>query len=174
MFVEILLLTLIGVVIFSGYMIIMRLMSADKKIKDLYRLFDEVTHFTHRNQELLLRIHDLFQKLESDNDEIKHKLDTIYGMTNERLRSIEDSLNHIDFRSIENLRQRFIRLETTVVEGVTHIDKLFENINLRFEYFNNRLHLINTKVDYLFPSRKTRVNKKINLTYKIRGHRTLD
>ena len=174
MLVQILLLILIGLIIFGSYMIIMRLTSYDKRIKDLYEIFDEIHHSTRRVQDLLMEMRER-------NHEIRHLLiesnernHEIYEMTNGRLQQIEDLLHLIDFRGIDNLRERFIRLEEKVVERVAHIDKLFENINLRFEYFSNRLQLINTKVDYLLPNKKIRTNKKINLINKFRDHRTFD
>jgi hypothetical protein len=174
MFVEILLLILIGLIIFGSYMIIMRLNSYDKRIKDLYQIFDEIQHSTRRVQDLLMDMRERNHEIRHLLMELNERNREIYEMTNGRLQQIEDFLHLIDFRSIDNLRERFIRLEETVVERVAHMDKLFENINLRFEYFSNRLQLINTKVDYLLPNKKIRTNKKINLINKFRAHRTFD
>jgi hypothetical protein len=137
-----------------------------RELRELHRHIVETRHEVRELRELNRHI-----------DEMQRDQQRIYGLienSNDRIQQIQNSLQHINFGWVNDLQRRFANLESIVMERVNHVDKLFENINLRFEYFNNRLHFINDKVEQSFPNKKTRLRKKINLTYKFRGPRRLD
>jgi peptidoglycan hydrolase CwlO-like protein len=178
MHVEILLLILIGVVSLGSYKIIKRHTLIESKINLLYETRHELRELHRHIQETHHRIEETHHRIEETRRELRHHIGEmqphqqemyeILRDTNQSVQQIHNSLQHIDFVGVNVLERRFDVLESMVMERVNHIDKLFENINLRFEYFNNRLHFINDKVEQSFPNRKTRLRKKINLTYKFR------
>jgi hypothetical protein len=177
MHVEILLLILIGVVSLGSYKIIKRHTLIESKINLLYETRHELRELHRHIQETHHRIEETRRELRHHIGEMQLHQQEMYEIlrdTNQWVQQIHNSLQHIDFVGVNVLERRFARLESMVIERVTHIDKLFENINLRFEYFNNRLHFINDKVEQSFPNKKTRLRKKINLTYKFRRPRRLD
>jgi len=142
-------------------------------LRQLHSLIAQLEELLHRSEEFRHELRQLHRHI----DEIERGHQRIYNLaqnTNDRVHQIQNSLERINFGWVNDLQRRFSQLESMVIERVNHVDELFGNINLRFEYFNNKLHLINDKVENLFPSKKTRLRKKLNLTYKIRGRRRLD
>ena len=184
MLVEILLLILIGTLSLGSYKIIKRLILVDSKINELYETRHQMRELHHHIDETLHRIRDLYRHIEDTRREVHELHGHIVEMQHDQQRNYDRLVNRIDLRlhdfehlllgNINDLRERFASLEDTVLEKINHVDELFENINLRFDYFNNRLHLINDKVEQSFPNKKTRLRKKLNLTYKFRRRRRLD
>ena len=173
MLVAILLLILIGVVSLGSYKIIKRHTLVDSKINELYETRHEVRELHRHIDETRHEVRELHRHIDAMHRDQQRIYDLIENI-NDRVQQIQNSLQHINFGWVNDLQRRFDNLESMVMERVNHVDELFENINLRFEYFNNGLHCINDKVEQSFPNKKTRLRKKINLTYKFRGPRRLD
>jgi hypothetical protein len=177
MLVEILLLILVGVLSLGSYKIIKRLELVDSKINELYENRHEVRELFPRYIDEVYGLHRYIDETLSLVRELHQNQERIYGLVeenNHRVEQLWQSLQYINYEWVNDLERRFSNLENMVMQRVNHVDELFENINLRFEYFNNRLHLINDKVEQSFPNKKTRLRKKINLTYQFRMRRRLD
>ncbi len=187
MIVEILLLILIGVLSLGSYKIINRLILVDSKINELYEIRHQVREL-HHLQVLLLRyteetrhqVRELdrhIDELREDQQRINRDQRRTYDLvenTNHSVQQLQHTLENINFGWAHDLQRRFAQLESFVTERLNHVDVFFENINSRLDYFNNRLHHINAQIQQSFSNKKTRLRKKLNLSYMFSRRKRLD
>lgn len=165
MLVEILLMILIGVLSLGSYKIIKRLELVDSKINELYETRHEVRELHHHIDEILQRVRDFQHNIDETLQRVRDFQHNIDEMRHEQQQMLRDLCENMDqtLQRLGDLNENMHEM----LHGQRRIYGLLENTN-------NRLHFINDRVEQSFPNKKTRLRKKINLTYQFRMRRRLD